>query len=159
MRLSTKGRYAARAMLELAIHYAGGPVRLNEIAGRQEISVRYLEQMMTMLVASGLVNSMKGKRGGFSLAKPPDQIRLSEVVQAVEGSLAPVACVDDASVCRRIDLCVTHEIWARLKDVMLEMLSSITLEDMVKRHRLKQKNPGVPMPWDGRRRPAVRKSG
>jgi Rrf2 family cysteine metabolism transcriptional repressor len=134
MQLSTKGRYAARAVLELALHYPGEPVRLQEIAHRQEISHRYLEQLMTMLVASGFVRSRRGQHGGFSLARPPEEIRLSDVIQVVEGSLALVDCVDDETLCHRSGICITHDIWVRLKADMTEVLSSYTLADLVKMH-------------------------
>ena len=137
MNLSTKGRYAARAMLELSIHYGNQPVRLKEIAEHQDISVRYLEQMMTMLVASGLIRSIRGTKGGFSLSRPPQEILLSDVVQVVEGSLAPVACVDDAGLCDRADMCVTRDIWDRMKEALLQVLDSITLADMVNMHNKK----------------------
>ena len=100
---------------------------------------------MTMLVASGLVRSRRGQGGGFSLVKSPGEIRLSEVIQAVEGSLALVDCVDEVSVCHRSKLCISRDIWNRLKEVMSDFLSSITLDDMIRMHRQKQKNPGMPV--------------
>ena len=143
MKLSTKGRYATRAILELALQYTGEPVRLHEIASRQEISNRYLEQIMTMLVASGLVRSMRGKRGGFSLTKPPGEIRLIDIIKVVEGSIALVDCVNDATICERSNLCISRDIWCRLSGAISEILSSITLEDMVKMHQQKQINPEI----------------
>ena len=92
MQMSTKGRYAARAALDLALHYPGNPIRLKDIATRLEISQRYLEQIMTMLVASGYIRSKRGQDGGFSLAKSPETVRLDQVIQVVEGSLALVDC-------------------------------------------------------------------
>lgn len=137
MKLSTKGRYGARAMLDLALHYGKGPVLLKDIARRQEISERYLEHIMIALVSAGLAQSMRGQHGGFSLAKLPGEIKLSQVIQAVEGSIALVACVDDSKLCNRVDVCVTHKIWEKLKKAMLEVLDSITLEDMVKMQKKK----------------------
>ncbi|OYD15040.1 Rrf2 family transcriptional regulator [candidate division WOR-3 bacterium JGI_Cruoil_03_44_89] len=137
MKLSTRGRYGARAMLDLALHYGKGPLLLKDIASRQGISERYLENIMTVLVSAGLVQSIQGRHGGFSLAKLPGEIKLSRVIQAVEGSVALVACVDDSKLCDRVDVCVTHEIWDKLKKTMLEILDSITLEDMVKMRKKK----------------------
>ncbi|UCD83425.1 MAG: Rrf2 family transcriptional regulator [Deltaproteobacteria bacterium] len=131
MKLSTKGRYGTRAMLELALSYKKGPMLLREIAQRQEISERYLERMMTALVSAGLVLSSRGKNGGFALAKPPGEIRLGQIIQAVEGSIAPVSCVDDPKLCDRVDICITRDIWKKLKKSMSETLDSVTLENMV----------------------------
>jgi Rrf2 family cysteine metabolism transcriptional repressor len=137
MKLSTKGRYAARAMVELAMAYGTGPVRLSEIAEKQQISVRYLERMMNAMVTVGLVRSTRGQHGGFNLSKPPEEIRLGQVIQAVEGSLTPVECVDDPKLCHRCGLCVTREIWKTLKEAIDNVLDSVTLEDMVE---MQQKN-------------------
>jgi len=137
MKLSTRGRYGARAMLELAINYGKEPIQLREIAQRQEISGRYLERMMTALVSMGLVISSRGKHGGFCLAKPPEEIRLSQIIQVVEGSIAPVSCVDDPKLCNRVDICVTRDIWERLKNAMSGILDSITLQDMVEMQKEK----------------------
>ena len=97
---------------------------------------------MVMLVSGGLVRSRRGRRGGFSLAKPPNAIMLSEVVQAVEGSLALVDCVDDDKLCSRVDLCITHDIWKKVKEAMFQVLDSITLADMVEMHRTKRREMG-----------------
>ena len=137
MKLSTRGRYGTRAMLDLALHYGKGPVLLKDTARRQEISERYLEHIMIALVSTGLVQSMRGQHGGFSLAKVPKEIKLSQIIQAVEGPISLVACVDDPKICNRVDVCVTHEIWKKLKKAMLEILDSITLEDIAKMHKKK----------------------
>lgn len=137
MKLSTKGRYAARAMLELAEAYGGGPVKLSKIACSQEISERYLERMMNALVKAELVCSTRGQKGGFQLSNPPSEIRLSTVVQAVEGSLAPVACVDSPGICRRHEGCVTKDVWESVKLAILDVLGSITLEGMLEMKKRK----------------------
>lgn len=124
-------------MLDLALHYGEGPILLKNIAARQNISVRYLEHIMTMLISGGLVNSTRGRVGGFSLAKPPEEIKLCQVVEIVEGSIAPTSCVDDASLCPRADKCVTHEIWSNMKKAMMDSICSITLADMVEMHKNK----------------------
>jgi Rrf2 family protein len=137
MKISTKGRYATRAMLDLALNSASGPVSLKDIALRQEISEGYLENLMSLLLAQGLVRSIRGKHGGFLLAKAPEEIRLDEVICTMEGSLAPVPCVDDPGRCNRSDSCVTLDIWGMLKRSMIDVLSSVTLHDMVEMHERK----------------------
>ncbi|MEW6684655.1 MAG: Rrf2 family transcriptional regulator [Candidatus Edwardsbacteria bacterium] len=145
MRLSTKGRYGARAMLELALNYEKGIISLREIGQKQGISEGYLERMMTILVSAGLVRSSRGQHGGFSLARPPKEIRLSRVIQIVEGTIAPVPCLDEPKLCSRVDICVTRDIWETLKKAMLEVLDSITLEDMVKMQKKKLSRPKFQM--------------
>ncbi|TET69253.1 MAG: RrF2 family transcriptional regulator [Candidatus Aminicenantes bacterium] len=141
MKLSTKARYGARAMLELALNYEKGSLLLREIAQRQEISHRYLERIMNVLVSAGLVRSSRGQHGGFSLAKSPGEIRLSQVIQAVEGSIAPTSCVDDPKICNRVDICITRDIWEKLKKAMLEVLDSITLDNMIEMQKKKLAKP------------------
>lgn len=145
MKLSTRGRYGARAMLDLALHYQEGTVLLKDIAVRQGISRRYLGNIMATLVCSGLVKSMRGQKGGVTLAKPPEEIRLSQVIEAVEGSIAPVLCVDNPKLCERAASCVTRDIWKRLKEVIWEELNSITLQDMVRMQRDKMKGQKTPI--------------
>jgi Rrf2 family cysteine metabolism transcriptional repressor len=141
MTLSTKGRYASRAMLDLAVHYGSEPVLLRNISKRQDISERYLERLMTSLVTAGLVISMRGKKGGFRLAKPPSEIRLSQIIQATEGSLSPVFCVDDPKQCDRVQTCVTYDVWEKLKKAIYETLDAITLENMVEMQKKKLAKP------------------
>lgn len=141
MRLSTKGLYGARAILELALNYERGIISLHDIAQKQGISESYLERMMTALVAAGLVTSSRGKHGGFRLAKPPGEIRLSQVIQVVEGSLSPVSCLDNPKFCKRVNACVTRDIWGRMKKAMLDVLDSITLQDMIEMQKEKYKEP------------------
>ena len=143
MKLSTKGQYGARAMVDLALHYGEGPILLKDIAKRQQISGRYLEHVIVSLKVAGLVKSMRGARGGFSLAKPPFQIRLSEIIQIMEGSIAMVECVDDPKVCSRADLCVTRDIWTEMKKAMNGVLESTTLQDLIERQREKRKPEAV----------------
>ena len=139
MKLSTRGRYGARAMLDLAIYHGEGPILLKDIARRQHISERYLEHLVTSLKAAGLVSSKRGAHGGFALAKSPSEIRLCEVIQTVEGSIAPVECVDDPEVCPRAGLCVTRDVWIEMKKAMSRVLESITLQDLVQHQRKKEK--------------------
>ena len=139
MKLSTKGQYSARAMLELALHYEEGSLLLRTIAKNQDLSEKYLERIMTDLISSGLVRSLRGKCGGFILAKPLNEIKLSQIVQATEGSISPVVCLDDPKSCKRVKYCVTYDIWGRLRDEMKKVLDSITLADIVKMQKEKIK--------------------
>ena len=143
MRLSTKGRYGARAMLDLALNSGKGPVLLRDIAKRQEVSEKYLEHSITTLRKAGLVRSIRGARGGYVLAKSPSQIRLSEIMEVLEGSMAPVECVDDPQVCGRAQLCVTRDIWAEMKEAIDNILESITLQDMVERQDRKRNSKAI----------------
>ena len=139
MKISTRGQYGTRALLELALHQREGPVPLKDIAQRQRISLQYLEHLITPLIAGGIVRSTRGARGGISLVKPPEEIRLSEVIQLLEGSVAPVECVDNPGVCNRSALCVTRDVWSELKRVMEGVLESTTLQDLVERQKRKER--------------------
>src|SRR4030042_2828955 len=105
MRISTRGRYGIRALLDLAMRWGQGPVQLKDIAQNQEVSLQYLEHLIRPLIAAGLVRSMRGVHGGVWLAKPPDEIKLSEAIGILVGSNAPVECVDDSSICDRSESC------------------------------------------------------
>lgn len=137
MKLSTKGRYATRAMLDLAINQGEGQVLLKDIAQRQEISLSYLEHLVTPLIAGGLIRSTRGARGGVSLARSPEKIKLSEIIQLLEGSLAPVECVNNPELCSRSELCVARDVWTELKKAMNGVLESTTLQDLVERQKVK----------------------
>ncbi len=138
MKLSTKGRYTTRALLDLALHKAEEPVLLRDIAQRQQIPLQYLEHLITPLVAAGILRSIRGPKGGISLGRAPETIRLSEVLQLVEGSIAPTECINNPEVCSRSESCVTRDIWAELKKAMDGVLESTTLQDLVERHRKKE---------------------
>jgi Rrf2 family transcriptional regulator, cysteine metabolism repressor len=133
MKISTRARYGMRAMLDIASHGAGGRVLLKDIAGRQDISKRYLEHMMTQLRNSGLVVSVRGASGGYRLARDPADIRLDEIFEALEGEIAPVDCVSDSSVCGRAEDCVTRDLWCEVADAMRSVLAGQTLADLMKR--------------------------
>jgi Rrf2 family transcriptional regulator, cysteine metabolism repressor len=139
MKISTKGRYGMRAMVDLATHYGKGHILLKDIAKRQQLSERYLEQLVLTLKAAGLVNSTRGAHGGFTLAKHPSEINLSEIFQALEGPLGLVECVDDPTACGRIDSCVTRDVWQELKDSITSVLASKTLRDLVEKQALNEK--------------------
>ena len=138
MKLSTRSRYGTRALLELALSKGEGPVLLKEIAKKQQISLPYLEHLVSPLIAGGIIRSVKGPKGGIYLAKTPEEIKLSEVMQLLEGSVAPVDCVNDPGTCDRSDFCVTREIWSELKEAMEGVLGSTTIQDLVERHRKKE---------------------
>ena len=140
MKISTKGRYGTRALLDVALHQNESPVQLKVIAQRQQISLHYLEHIIAPLIAAGMLRSTRGAGGGVSLGRSPQEIKLSEVVQVLEGSIAPAECVDDPNVCSRADLCVTRDIWAEMKEAMAGVLESTTLQDLVERQREKQKS-------------------
>ena len=132
MRISTKGGYGIRAMFELAMAHGQGPVPLKIVAARQAISENYLEQLMGMLRKAGLVNGIRGARGGYELAFAPEAIRVGDVIRALEGPISPVSCVDQdgTSECERLGNCPTRGLWKKLRDSMTEVLDSTTLADL-----------------------------
>lgn len=125
-------------MLELAIRYGEGPVLLKDIANNQEIPASYLENLMSALRAAGLVATVRGMHGGYYLAKPPAEINLGQIISALEGSVAPVECVDDPKYCHRAASCVAKEVWCEVRDAIEGVLESATLEKLVQRYREKQ---------------------
>jgi Rrf2 family protein len=131
MKLSTRGRYATRALLDLASHQNEGPIQLKDIARRQQFSLQYLEHIITPLITSGMVRSVRGARGGVWLARSPIEIKLSEVIGIVEGSTAPVDCVTSPEACSRSEFCATREVWTELKEAIDRVLTSKTLQDLV----------------------------
>ena len=139
MQLSTKVRYAARAMIEIAQNYKDEPIQLNDIACKQEISVKYLEQIMSPLRARGYVRTQKGSRGGYHLAVKPEDITLYDIVVSIEGTLALVSCVDDEASCGRSKNCVTKDVWSRVKDAMQKELQAKTLADLVSEQEILDK--------------------
>jgi Rrf2 family protein len=140
IKISTKGRYGTRAMLELALNYGRGPMFLKGIADRQGISIGYLEQIIPSLKAAGLVNSIRGARGGYALAREPGSIRLKEIIYALEGPVSIVECINEKDRCEKVDLCVTHDLWNELNNVIDDYLEEITLDQLVEKHRSKQKS-------------------
>ena len=135
MKLSTRAQYGTRALLDLALHAGQGPILLKDIAQRQQISLMYLEHLITPLVTAGIIRSARGARGGVWLAKSPQDIKLNEVIGLLEGSIAPVKCVNNPETCPRSDHCVTRDIWAELEKAMSVVLESTTLQDLVERQR------------------------
>jgi Rrf2 family transcriptional regulator, cysteine metabolism repressor len=137
MKISTKGRYATRAMLDLALHNGKTPVLLKDISARQGISLRYLEQIISPLIAARIVSSTRGPKGGIYLAKPPGKIKLLDIIQVLEGSVAPVECVENPGVCTRAPSCVARDVWTDVAQAIYGVLESVTLQDLVERQREK----------------------
>ena len=136
MKISTKGRYALRLMIDLAEHDATGYVPLRDISKRQEISAKYLEQIVVQLSRAGFVRSTRGAQGGYQLAKAPSDYTVGDILRITEGSLAPVACLDhDPIECARSGECVTLDFWRGLFDVVNQYVDATTLEDLVNRDR------------------------
>lgn len=134
MKVSTKGRYALRLMLDLALNYKDNvPVSLNDIAGRQKISNKYLEQIISVLNKAGFVRSIRGSQGGYVLAKKPEEYTVGMILRLTEGDLAPVNCIyDDEVLCDRKDACVTIRIWQKINMAVNDVVDNISLADLVK---------------------------
>jgi Rrf2 family transcriptional regulator, cysteine metabolism repressor len=135
MRVSTKGRYGLRVMIELALRNGRGPVVMGEIAKSQGISRKYLHSLLTSLKSAGLVHSVRGAGGGYILAVPPEKITAGEVVKALEGPFALVDCVTDSSICNRVDNCVTREVWKEVGAAAEKVLSDVTIGQLAERQR------------------------
>ncbi len=133
MKLSTRGRYGLRAMLEMALSMNEGPVVLRTIAERQGISERYLEQLLIPLKKAGLIKSIRGSQGGYVLKRDPRNITVGDIIRVLEGPIAPVECVNEADPeeCKRAGYCVTRKIWSEVRDSIIKVLESYTLEDLV----------------------------
>jgi Rrf2 family cysteine metabolism transcriptional repressor len=137
MKISTRGRYSTRAMIDLALHFGKGPVLLADISRRQRISKAYLEQLFIPLRSAGLVRGIRGPSGGFTLARPPAEIRLSEIIHSTEGSTAPAVCVEQGNLCAHSSECIARHLWAELKRAYDSVLESKTLQDLVEKQRAK----------------------
>lgn len=132
MKISTKGRYALRLMLDIALNDAKTPVRIKDIAERQQISDKYLEQIVSSLNKAGFVKSLRGPQGGYRLTKKPEEYTVGMILRLIEGSLAPVACLnDDINNCTRADRCPTLILWEKLYDAISEVVDNITLADLI----------------------------
>lgn len=123
-------------MLELALHPGEGPIALQELAQRQGISAKYLEQLLIPLKASGLVNSVRGAKGGYMLAVSPEKVSLYDIVRTLEGPLAVVECVQDPSICERAGGCTVHLVWGEMSQLLVDFLTRISLADMVARQQV-----------------------
>lgn len=133
MKISTKGRYGLKAMLDLAVHNTDGQVSLKSIADREGLSENYLEQLFAALKKAGIVKSIRGSQGGYTLAAKPDEISVGSILRALEGSLAPVECVSETnpSLCCRQENCITKGIWEKIRNSINDVIDSTTLENLV----------------------------
>ena len=131
MKLSTRTRYGMRAMIELAQHDGKRPLQLKVIAKRQDISVKYLEQLMTLLRSAGFVRSVRGSRGGYVLAKSLDEIRVSDIFRCLEGPVTTAECVEDRDYCVRASDCIARRVWMQVEEAIDNVLESLTLQDLV----------------------------
>jgi Rrf2 family protein len=145
MRFSAKGEYGVRAILDIALYGERNPVRVREIARRQAIPTRFLEQVVASLKKGGLVESYRGARGGYRLARPAKEISLADVIQAVEGPIALVECIgEEVSACEQVSICVIRDIWQDVQDAVLEALDSVSLESVCRR-KIKRDTEGASM--------------
>lgn len=132
MKISTKGRYALRVMIDIAMNSNGDYVSVKDIATRQDISKKYLEQIMTMLSKANLIETTRGNTGGYRLTRKPEDYTIKSILRATEGNLSPLDCLGDSSFCSRKENCKTHSFWAGLDNVINEYLESKTLKDLIK---------------------------
>ncbi|MBD3670862.1 MAG: Fe-S cluster assembly transcriptional regulator IscR [Gammaproteobacteria bacterium] len=137
MRLTTKGRYAVTAMLDLALHYSDGPITLADISGRQGISLSYLEQLFSKLRKHGLVDSARGPGGGYRLSRPADEIAVVEVITAVDEKVDATRCGGKGN-CQGEERCLTHELWTDLSNQIYDFLDNIHLGDLVERRGVRE---------------------
>ncbi len=134
MKLSTRSRYGVRLMLALAVNEKKGPIFLKDIAQSEDISEKYLSQIIIPLKAKGLLTTFRGAHGGYVLSRPASEIRLREIVEPLEGDLRLVECVRNPKSCGRSTECVTHTIWGEMSDLILGYLDSLTLEDLIRKY-------------------------
>lgn len=139
MKISTKGRYALRLMLDLAMNDKEEPVRVREIAGRQEISDKYLEQIISVLAKAGYVKSIRGPQGGYRLMRAPGSYTVGSILRLTEGNLSPVACLEDeVNLCSRQEDCMTLPLWEKLDEAIKSVVDHVTLQDLIDWHYHKQ---------------------
>ena len=136
MKISTKGRYAVRVMLDLAINNTGEYIKVKDIAARQEISEKYLEQIISVLNKAGYVKSVRGAQGGYKIARDPKEYTVGMILRLTEGSLNPVSCLDDdVNECERCDTCETLAVWRELATAINSVVDGVTVADLVERHQ------------------------
>lgn len=139
MKISTKGEYGLRALIELTHRFGEPrPIQSSEIASRQKIPESYLEQLLTTLRRAGFIRSVRGPQGGHALIREPSAVRVSEVIEALEGSIMPVACLDEGSTCSRNGGCAQRDMWADVRDAILGVLDKTTIADLAERDRALQ---------------------
>ncbi len=132
MKLSTRSRYGTRMMLDMAQHYDEGPIQIGDIAKRQDISVKYLEQLIIPLKKAEYVKSVRGPKGGHMLVKPPEEVTVGEIVELLEGEINLARCIESPEICDRSDTCLTRGVWEEATRAMYDKLNSITLSKMIK---------------------------
>lgn len=137
LKLSTKGRYGLRAMIELAHSFDREPLQMGEIARRQNFSRKYLHALLTSLKEAGLVKSTRGARGGYLLAKEPSKILVSDIFRALEGELAIIDCLSDPNACSRVGDCETWSMWKSVNDAMVKVLRGVSLADIVEKREVR----------------------
>ena len=136
MMISTRGRYAVRVMLDLAIHDTGEYIKVKQIAKRQDISEKYLEQIIAILQKAGYVHSVRGAQGGYRLAKEPKDYTVGMILRLTEGSLSPVACLSsDENECERCDTCDTLAVWKELEQAINNVVDHVTIADLLEKHQ------------------------
>ncbi|HTE85773.1 MAG TPA: Rrf2 family transcriptional regulator [Dehalococcoidia bacterium] len=135
MKVSTKGDYGIRALIELALHYGSGTIQSAEIAARQRIPEPYLDQILTSLRRSGFIRSVRGPQGGHELIRDPLSLRLREVIEALEGSLNPIDCLEDSSACTRGGGCAQRGVWEEIRQATTAILDRTTVADLAARER------------------------
>jgi Rrf2 family protein len=136
MKLSTRSRYGTRLLLDMAQHYNQGPVQLGDIARRQDISVKYLEQIIIPLKKAHFIDTLRGPKGGYILARPPAEITVAEIVALLENGISLVDCTERAEPCQRADTCVTRLVWKEASQAIFNTLKSISLADLLEKARL-----------------------
>jgi Rrf2 family protein len=137
MKLSTKSRYGVRAMTDIALYGETGASQLKDISKRQAISAKYLDHILSSLRKAGLIRSTRSRATGYTLTRPAHQISLKEIIQILEGSLAPVECVDNPECCKQVPVCFSRDAWGKLKVEMERVLDSITLQDLIDSQKTK----------------------
>lgn len=136
MKISTKGRYAVRVMLDLALNNNGDCIKVKDIAARQGLSEKYLEQIIAILNKAGYVNSVRGAQGGYRIARDPKEYTVGMILRLTEGSLAPVACLEESyGICERCDTCETLEVWKELHDAINRVVDGVTIADLVEKRK------------------------
>lgn len=139
MRLSTRSRYGVRLMLALGTSEKKSPIFLKDIAHSEEISEKYLSQIVIPLKAQGLVIPFRGAHGGYVLGRPASEIKLREIVEPLEGDLCLVDCVTNAEACNRSTECITRDVWKQMSSLLLEFLDTFTLDDLIRKYRKKKR--------------------
>lgn len=140
MKISTRGRYALRLMLDLALNGQDQYVTIKSISERQEISRKYLEQIITVLSRAGFVKSVRGSQGGYKLARPAEEYTVGMILRLIEGSMVPVACMeDDRNQCPRCDKCATLDLWKQLDKAISDVIDNTTLADLAERQKQKSR--------------------